>query len=134
MRFPRSDPTGRLTLLRFLGYCAGLHHVPEPSGTPEDNIAHLRYFPMPVRLNQRSVYDSAPYKKVVQLVSVAFAALPHMHGDEIGTDVCRIAVERNIVTGYKVLRTLKTDEAFLMARTDFFGPDECRAVGARDFA
>ena len=72
-------------------------------------------------------------KKLSSLVSVGFTALPHMHGDEIGTDVRRTAVDRNIVTGHKVLRTFKTGEAFLMAGTDFFGPDRRRAVGARDF-
>ena len=113
-----------MILLCFFGWCAGLRHVPEASGTPEDSIAHLRDFPLPVRLHQRRVYDSARDEKVVQLASVGFTALPHMHGHEIGTDVRRTAVERNIVTGYKVLRTFKTGEAFLMARTDFFGPDQ----------
>src|SRR5436190_1182692 len=61
------------------------------------------------------------------------SALPHVHGDEIGPDVRGTAVERNVVTGDKVLRTLKTGEALRMARTDFFGPDQGRAVGARDF-
>ena len=106
---------------RFFRYCASLHHVLEASGTPEDSIADLRDSPLPIRLGQRHVYDSARDKTVLQLVRVGFAALPHMHGDEIGPDVRRTAVERNIVTGDKVLRTFKTGEAFLMAGADFFG-------------
>jgi hypothetical protein len=39
------------------------------------------------------------------------AALTHMHGDEIGGR-SRTAVERNIVTGYKVLRTSKRVKPF----------------------
>ena len=112
--------------LRFFRYCycASLHHVPEASGTPEDSIAHLRDSPLAVRLHQRRVNDSARDKKIVQLVRVGVTALPHMHGDEIGPDVRRTAVESNIVTGDKVLRTFKTGEAFLMAGADFFGPDQ----------
>src|SRR4029077_11694067 len=101
-----------------------LHHVPEASGTPENSIAHLRDSPPAVRLRQRRLNDYARDKKVVQLVSIGFTAFPQMHGDEFGPDVRRTAVERNIVTGYKVLRTFKPGEAFPMARTDFFGPDQ----------
>jgi hypothetical protein len=62
------------------------------------------------------------------------------HGDEIGPDVRRTAVERNIVTGYKVLRTFKTREAFLMAGLGDValegrhgvGPTDRRLEGGRD--
>src|SRR5438128_5833540 len=101
-------------------YRARLHHVPEPSGTPDDSIAHLRDFPLAVRLNQRRVNDPARDKEVLWLGGVGFTALPHVHGDEIGPDVRGSAVDRNIVTGNNVLRRFKTAEAVLMARTDFF--------------
>jgi hypothetical protein len=120
--------------LRFFGLCASLHHVPEASGTPEDSSPHLRDFPLPVRLHQRSVYDSARNKKVVQLVSVGFTALPHMHGDEIGPDVRRTAVERNIVTGYKVLRTFKRVKLFSWLALISSGPISDAPLGRVTFA
>jgi hypothetical protein len=70
------------------------------------------------------VHDSARDKEVVQLVRVGLAALPHMHGNEIGADVRRIAVARNVVACDKVLRAFEASEAFLVAGPDFFRPDQ----------
>ena len=106
------------------GQVASLRHILESAGPPQDSVAHLRNSPLTVCSYQIRVDNTAGNKKVVCFIRIGVAALPHVHGDEIGPDVRRSAVEGDIVTGHEVLRAFETGEAFLMAGTDGFGPDQ----------
>ena len=80
-----------------------MNHVPESSGTPDDIVAQLRNLPLSICLRQFGAYDAPCNKEVVRFVCVGVAALPDVHGDDVGADNRCIGVYGNVVTSQKML-------------------------------
>lgn len=110
-----------------------LRHVSKPAGTPDDIITELRNLPLPVCLHKFGMYDTACGKEVFWIVRAGLTALPHVNGNDIGTNCRLIAVYRDIVPGQKMLRSFKTSEAFLVACADFLWSDQRCSIRTRHF-